>query len=213
MKTNLKLKIRKHLIVVLFAVLVIIFAVLQGLYDWHLHREDNNNLASQPIIISLVNNAINNVDVSAPVEAQTGQVYFPDARLMLPSPGENLSLRQIEYANTTSTSAPLDMQVTTKSILNEAENNLLTAQANALGAHKDTQAELLAIFRQVPNLQACARGVQLFYSQQHEERSDYRLQFTKKLSNGKTLYAYTETACTSSQLPALVNYLKQIESY
>jgi hypothetical protein len=65
----------------------------------------------------------------------------------------------------------------------------------------------------VPNLQACAEAVQLYYSAQNENGSTTKLQFMKKLDNGKTIYVYSETACSAEPLPALISYLKQIQSY
>jgi hypothetical protein len=215
MKHKFELEVRKRFLTVLFVILVIIFAIFQGLYDWHVHQvNDFNDQAffGQPLIVSLLDNAVNNLNAPAPVDAQTGQVYFPDVHLQLPAPSQNYALRKIEYANTSSDGS-FSLQVTSEGIISEAENKLLVAQANAQAAHKNYQNVLMAIYRQVPNLQACTRGVQLFYNAQNQTGSDYKLQFTKKLNNSKTLYAYTETTCVSQDLPTLINYLKQIQGY
>ncbi|MGH7237273.1 MAG: hypothetical protein ACREGF_01940, partial [Candidatus Saccharimonadales bacterium] len=188
MKHKLELKVQKRFLLVLFAVLVTAFAVLQGFYDWHLHKVNQTSLAGQLIITSLIDNAVNDLIAPAPIDAQTGQVYFPDLKLMLPVPGQNYGLRQAEDMSTPNAGHGLPfMQVTTKVIVNQAENKLLTAQGDAQNAHKDSQAQLSAIVRQVPSLEACARGVELFYSPQNN--SGYKLQFSKPLTSGKTLYA------------------------
>ena len=206
------LKVRQHLPITIGAILILAFIVFQGIYDWHVHQVNNQTLASQPLIASLIDNSVNNLNALAPVDAQTGQVYFPDVHLQLPAPDQNYGLRQIEYANVGSGDT-FGLQVTSKGIMSEAQNRLLTAQANAESAHKNSQDVLLAIFRQVPNLQACSRGVQFSYSSQSENGESAKLQFTKRLNSGKTLYAYTEMTCTSRQLPTLVDYLRQIQSY
>ena len=209
---KLIVKARQHLPITIGAALILAFMVFQGMYDWHVHQVNNQTLSSQPIIASLIDNSVNNLNTVAPVDAQTGQVYFPDVRLQLPAPNQNYALRQIEYANV-GDGTTFGLQVTSRGIMSEAQNKLLTAQANAESAHKDSQDVLVAIFRQVPNLQACSRGVQLSYSPRNENGESAELQFTKKLSSGKTLYAYTETTCTSQQLPTLVDYLRQVQSY
>ncbi len=205
-------KLRQNFPITIGAALILACMVFQGMYDWHVHQVNSQALASQPLIASLIDNSVNNLNAVAPVDAQTGQVYFPDVRLQLPAPNQDYGLRQIEYANI-GNGATFGLQVTSKGIMSEAQNKLLTAQATAESAHKNSQDVLVAIFGQVPNLQACSRGVQFSYSSQDENGGAAKLQFMKKLNSGKTLYAYTETTCTSRQLPTLVDYLKQIQSY
>jgi hypothetical protein len=212
MKLHIHPRFSNHFYIVLGAILGLMLIVFQGLYDWHVHQYESSSLASQPIITNLIDNAVNNLDKPAPVDAQTGQVFFPDVRLMLPAPDENYGLRQVIYADT-SVHNTFELQVTTQDILNMAENRLLISQADAQNANDSSQQVLQAIFKQVPTLQACARGVQMFYSPQNYAGPSFNLQFHKTLGNGKTLYAYTEPTCSLTQVPAFVSYLKNIQSY
>jgi hypothetical protein len=118
-------------------------------------------------------------------------------------------LQQIDYLNNIF-SGPLDLQVTSKEIIATAESKLLNAQG--INYLKNANVQEAAILKQVPNLQACTRGVQLFYAPQNNG-SNFQLQFSKKLNNGDTIYAYTEPTCQSPQLQGLVNQLKNIQSY
>lgn len=210
-KHKAQLHISKNLQIIVLALLIVALVVFQGIYDWHMHEVNDQTLSSQPLIASLIDNSVNNLNALAPVDAQTGKVYFPDVHLQLPAPGQNYALRQIEYANV-GNGDTFGLQITSKGIMSEAQNKLLTAQANAEAAHKTSSDILLAIFRQVPNLQACTRGVQFTYVPQSGGETT-KLQFTKQLNNGKTLYAYSESTCSSQQLPVLVDYLKQVQSY
>ena len=211
-KRNLEIKVRKHFLILLFAVLDIAGAVFQGIYDWYLHKQNNSQLAGQALISSLINKSVSNLDAPASVDAKTGQVYFPDAKLVLPAPTQNLSLRRVEYINMTN-GKNFNLQITTHNIVSNSEAKLLDAQSLAQSKNETRGKMLAAIFRQVPGLQACARGVQLFYRSQTGNGSGLKLQFTKKLNNGNTLYAYSEPACQAYSMPSLVKYLKQIQSY
>lgn len=201
----------RHFIFILGILVLVVCIISQLVIDWVIHQEATTAVASQPVIVSLIDDAVNNLVSPAPVNAQTGQVYFPDAKLVLPQPSQDFSVREIEYTNITFNNS-FALQVTSKSIVALAETKLLTAYANAQSSSATNSKALQAVYNQVPNLQACARGVQLFYTAQ-QGRSSLTLQFTKKLNSGKTLYAYTEPTCSSQQLPVLVDYLKQIQSY
>ena len=66
-------------------------------------------------------------------------------------------------------------------------------------------------FTSVPSLQACTRGVQLFYSKQNLG-GDFIFQSSHKLSDGRTLYVYSENDCKQNQ-SAVVDLAKQAQSY
>lgn len=212
MKQKLKLHVRKPFVVVLLTVLVAALVGLQAAYDWHTYRQDNESLTGQPIIASLVDDAVNGLNAPAPVDAATGEVYFPDVKLMLPAPSQNYGLRQVLYANL-SNGSNFNLEVTTQGIVNQSETKLLTAEATAQGQSENGNQTLQAIFRQIPNLQACVRGVQLFYQPQATSGSSLSLAFTKQLASGKTLYAYTDSTCKAEAMPDLVNYMRGVQSY
>ncbi|MFZ1484255.1 MAG: hypothetical protein WAS36_04565 [Candidatus Saccharimonadales bacterium] len=106
----------------------------------------------------------------------------------------------------------LEVQITTSDIMNTAETKLWTSgQAGQL--EDGARGEAYAMFSEVPNLQACARGVQLFFSpQEFDDSTVQSLRATKTLANGKTIYLYTDSTCKGN-LAELAEYVKQVQSY
>jgi hypothetical protein len=208
----MKSKLPKHVFLVIVSILLLGIIISQGIFDWHFRHRVSSVITGQPVVVSLIESDINDLLKPAPVLAQTGQVYLPDVKLMLPPPDQNNSIDQLVYINANAVS-PLDLEITTRQILSGAEDKFLVAQAAAENTHQSPQNEFKTIMSKVPNLQACAEAVQLYYSAQNENGSTTKLQFMKKLDNGKTIYVYSETACSAEPLPALISYLKQIQSY
>jgi Tfp pilus assembly protein PilE len=211
-KTNKKrffTRSKMKLIIVLVVVLLLGQLTLDGFVIKNFVYPDAA-VSSELLISSLLTNGVSQLNKPAPVDPMTGDIYFPDAHLMMPPYPE---LGQVEYDYDTR-SQPYVLHITTSNIISAAQTKLLTAQATAEDYHAVNQKYVLrSVFDQVPNLQACARGIQLFYQTvNYGSGSDYVLQASKKLTNGKTIYIYTEDGC-KQDVSQIVSYVKQIQSY
>lgn len=135
--------------------------------------------------------------IDAPVEAKTGEVYFPSARLFVPPPQGSLDVLTYSY-DEDDKSQPADFSVSNKRIFTINASKLYAANS------------LTELFDKVPKLQACQRGINIRYSQTNETYVG-ALKQTVPLSNGKSLYMYVDSSCP--ELEELLPLLKQIKTY
>jgi hypothetical protein len=194
---------KKKIVIKILALVVALFIIGQIAFDVRAYWEYRWN-GNTTVIADLILSAVNELHKPAPIEASTGKVYFPDARLVLP-PSD--PFMQVIYSNVGDSKTP-ELQVTTKGVVSQAGVKLLIAQSST----PDSVKQINGVFDAVPNLQACARGVQIFYSPQKDNGQQFVLKATKELANHKKLYFYTETVCRED-LDMLLTYLKQIQSY
>jgi len=147
----------------------------------------------------------------APVEAKTGKIYIPQARLVLPP---YTGFGQVEYmydaGQHTSNNATV-INLTSSSIINSAINKLWIdiAKANnltALNSHNPPN-----FITSMPSLVACTRGVRIFYSKQNLS-GNYIFQNSHKLSDGRTLYIYSNNHCKQNQ-SAIITLASEAQSY
>lgn len=147
----------------------------------------------------------------APVDAKTGKIYIPQAHLVLP-PYTGFS--QVEYmyvaGQHTSNNATV-INLTSSSIINSAISKLWIdiAKANNLTALQSHNPP--SFFTSAPSLIACTRGVQIFYSKQNLS-GNYVLQNSHKLSDGRTLYIYSDNRCKQNQ-SAIITLASEAQSY
>ena len=205
-KPKIKTPILRKLLIITSIVVVALAVLGQVVLDAYMYR----NIVypgGQNSMINFVINSIDNLRVPAPIDPKTGDVYLPEAHLVLPPRPD--STMQLLYNDNSSAEDGTNTEVTTRTILSRAESRLWSAQAEgtAPGWHHDP----MAMFNQVPNLQACARGVQIFSKPQTQNRT-FRLKETKQVADGRTLYMYTESTC-QFDLTALTNYINQVQSY
>ena len=185
-------------------VAVSLLALSQLTFDAYVYR----NVAQpsdQSGITNLIINAVETLRKPAHVDPKTGDVYLTEVRLVLP-PQAGFATPLL-YSDSISQEGGTNAEVTTRAILSRAESKLWSAQPESPSWQHDSS----RMFDEVPNLQACARGVQLF-SQPQTQTNNFRLKATKQLADGRTLYMYTETTC-KYDLTTLTDYLKQIQSY
>lgn len=147
----------------------------------------------------LVTMAINNLKTPAPIEAKTGDVYFPQAKLYLPAE-QNKDDLWLVYSYFKDDSADvLDFSISNRMVIGQLESKLYSAQ---------TQKQL---FDQIPRLQACARGVKVSFEPLKPDEIGAQLQYSGTLQNGKTLYLYAEKTCP--EIGPTVDTLKNLQSY
>jgi len=166
---------------------------------WCVQRLQNNQqeAADMAAIIPIrlfILQAAEITKTDAPIEPKTGDIYFPEARLYLPA---SPALSKITYAPAADTGNGVTLSVSTKAIFHQAAVPMHNAKDND------------ELFQGVPKLQACQRGVKLVYSRMDDEQIELR--HTIPLSNGKTLYMYTEKLCP--ELNETADALKNISPY
>ena len=150
--------------------------------------------ASVTRLASLITLAMRGLKADAPVDPQTGTVYFPEARLSLPADKDTLPIYTYNYDSSSD-----ELSVSTR--------GLTEGMAGRLFSASDTD-ELMS---RVPHNQACSRGVRLTYTDKPSEAESLTRKATVTLSNGKTLHIFTESACP--ELTPVANALTSIRSY
>lgn len=206
-KPHSKIRVLRKPLIITGILVALLLVLSQVVFDAYVYR-NTIQPGDQSVITNLVINAVRNLRKPAAIDPKTGNVYLTEAHLVLP-PQTSFATQQILYSDNTTADAGTNVAVTTRAILSRAESKLWSAQAEARapGWHHDPT----AVFKQVPNLQACASGVQLF-SKPQAQNKNFQLKATKQVADGRTLYMYTETTCTYD-LTALTDYLKQAQSY
>ena len=160
--------------------------------------------AHDTVLLSMISQAVDGLYKPAAVEANTGNSYFPEARLYVTRQPSNPVLLYNYFAD----GNQMSFNVTAANVLSAGKSKMWAAYANE-SRHGDTKA-FNAMFSEVPNLQACARGLQLFYMPQTQP--NLTESFAVPLTNGKTLYGYTEQACHQNLQP-IVDTFKTVRSY
>ncbi len=196
----------KKPLVIFTGIVLAVFLVLQVVFDAYVYLGFIRPGDTMPIT-SLIINAVEGRSLPAPIDPPTGKVYLTEGKLVLPPPDRSMKILISSPAGSDGSTV---LNITTTNILQEAEAKLWSAQSVSSGGRYANA--LSDVFASVPNLQACARGVQLFFQKPNIDSPAFQLRATKVLADGRTLYFYTETTCQTDQTP-LVNYLKQAQSY
>lgn len=136
----------------------------------------------------------------APVEARTGDVYFPESKLYLPRPNivQTITYNYIEGdASNLEVDIQPELSISTEPIWG----------TTSLYQAKDSK----ALFNEIPKFLACSRGVKLVYQAIPNNSTSHDLKHTVYLNNGKTLYIYQEKLCP--ELNNLVDQLTNIRTF
>lgn len=176
------------------AILILVGTVL-GIYKVRYYN-DAANQAGLVQIRELILLAVRGLKKDAPVEPRTGDVYFPESKLYLPSPGMTLPLTYL-YDKGDVTNSQAELSISTYPV--RGTESLYTARTQE------------SLFAAVPKLQACSRGIKLVYQQFPDSDADNELKHKVQLNNGKTLYIYLEKACP--ELIETADLFKSIQSY
>ncbi len=205
-KTKTRTKTRQNLrfilagIALLFAGQIVFDACL-----WHRSRP-----TSDGVIENLVIRAVDGLLDPLPIDAQSGKGYVASVRLVLPGVPPQLTGLMYSYFPAVD-SSPAELHFTTNSIMSAAKSKVLSAGVNPA---RDVRQSTEAAFKQIPNLQACSRGVSIVIDKPLESTTDALKDLgSKKLSDGRTVYLYSETGCAYDVINSLAQYIKQVESY
>jgi len=185
---------RKALLIFLAVVFVLIGASYQIVSSYIYKYNLAADLASIVSIRELVLNAADGTRTNAPIDAKTGDTYFPQARLYLPA---NPDVTQLTYFYDANGLSGQELSISRRSVFNQNAVKLYSAM------------NITQLFNAIPKVQSCQRGIRLQYKMTKDELSE--LKQTIVLNNGKTLYAYQETACP--ELNYTTSLLKNLRAY
>lgn len=180
----------------LVAIVVVGFAGLYGyIYYKDVVKASFDQTAVGPIR-ELVILAMENINREAPVDPKTGDVYFPPSKLFIPY-SESSTINLTYRVNPAIDNTPEELVISQK--------GLGIAESQAYAAKNVEE-----FFSSVPKMQACQRGLRLYY-QEITDRPELQLKTTVNLKSGKTLYIYGEQECTG--LDALLIDVKNIQEF
>lgn len=196
--------------------LLITFIIAQIIFDgivvWR-YVHVVNPAQSDPLVATMLFRSINDLYSPVPTEAKTGDQYESHARLVIPA----YNTRDILYAYTPKNGQiSASVSFTTRQIISEGENQTIRAYYDSFTKNTYSKDQLGkafgALFNELPSLQSCARGVQVFEATQTDNNLNNR--GTKMLQDGRKLHFYTEEKCTQQdKLNELLDVIKQVNSY
>lgn len=183
----------------IYAAIVLVILVLATLFYGFLKISYYNKVVDQANIVSireLILLAVRGVKKDAPVEARSGDIYFPESRLYLPNPGLPLSLTYL-YDSGDITDSQAELSVSTYPV--RGTEKLYSSQ------------NMEELFAAVPKLQACSRGIKLVSQKFPQDDANNQLVQTVNLSTGKDLFVYIEKDCP--ELYETAQLFKNIKAY
>lgn len=128
-------------------------------------------------------------------DPKTGDIYFPEAKLYLPV--QNVS--KLTY-NVIPGNEHTDLTVSSSAVFNQ------------MAAELYSTSNMEEMFKRVPHMQACSRGVEVMHTPLAASELEAKEQVaTVQLNNGKAVHIYTERACP--ELKSTAEALKQLRSY
>ena len=143
--------------------------------------------------------SIQSLKSPAPVDAKTGDVYFPDAKLFVSKPpsGTTLTYSYDDFSTVGQLSKPV-LSISSSQLINEILPDLYNAQNS------------FELFEELPHLQACQRGVSIA-SNPITDDAEVKLHHEQKVADGRNLYIYTDNRCAEAE--RIIDALKNLQSY
>jgi hypothetical protein len=164
----------------------------------YIERYDRSyDQANGVVTRELILRAAEGTKTPAPVDPKTGDIYFPEARLYLPS---NQIVKALTYGyGSVGENGQDQLSISSRSVFNRTAARLYTAQNTA------------EMFSAVSQLQSCQRGMKLSYTKLTQSSDIDELKQTVILNSGHELYVYVEKDC--SQLNDLAIQMKAVQAY
>lgn len=160
------------------------------------YYNDAANQAGLVQVRELILLAMRGTKKDAPVDPQTGDIYFPESGLYLPNPGLPMTITYY-FDKGNGTDSPYELSVSTYPV--KGTHTLYTVTN-----HEE-------MFAAVPKLQACSRGVKIVQQKFPGDDSQNELKHTVNLVDGRVLFIFLEKDCP--ELDDLADTLKNIKSY
>jgi hypothetical protein len=196
-KNSKSFAIKRVLVPSVLAILVVA-AIVQSLLIAYLLYQ--NRILDNARISSLIQQAADGLNQPVSKDPRSGEVFISEARLTLPPVPAQLGQIVYSYSGPYANFQPF---------LRLARQNSISSSASQLLAGG---ASVEKTFSAVPKMQACTRGITVSYADYAEQTGQPgpTAAGKKVLSNGKTVYFFTEPLCPE---PDLLKYAKQIDSY
>ncbi|MEI6481386.1 MAG: hypothetical protein WCO19_03725 [Candidatus Saccharibacteria bacterium] len=151
------------------------------------------NLANVTQTRELITLASDGRNKKAPVDAPSGNVYFPQSRLFVTRPDILFELTYYYQPAMDGNKEELSVSVEP------------TYGSSPIYSAKN----MLELYSAVPKYQACNRGVRVVYDKITDQK--FTLNHTVDLNNGKKVYLYSEKSCP--ELSTLADVLTNLKSY
>lgn len=191
-KRTKKLNTKNKVFVGVLILLILIGIVFSGLKVYH-YVTTLNQSAIEPLR-ELILSAARGSKKNAPVEAKTGDIYFPESRLFLPNPGIPVA---ITYAASIEDGTGFASGINVSTYPVWGSTQLYSANNSE------------RLYEAMPKFQACLRGISVVYSPVADEQTE--LKQTVTLGNGRVAYVYQEKNCP--ELNDLADSFKNLQSY
>ncbi len=190
---------KQNIVIIVLSVLVGMLVIGMAIGGFFMSFIWQNQMSESNLkITTLILQAVDDLDIPIPIDAQTGKAYIPQVRLVLPIKPSTIA-PELEYRYSAAQGEfPEELSI-------PHTHGIWRARSAMIGARTFDD-----IFNIVPKLQACSRGYKLSFSPKNDEQE--KLIFTKKLADGRDLYVYLENVCDEPN-EDFENYLKQINSY
>lgn len=183
-------------LVVLIAATVALIAVTSYIISGKIiYAKQSLDQVSIVQIRQLIITAIDGLNKDAPVEAKTGDVYFPESRLYVPNPRSAIKL--VYNWQPASDNTPEQLSVT----LSQVPGTTQLYSSN----------NMTELFNTVPKVQACSRGVKVLKVEAPATNDIGELKKTFSLDDGSTVYLYSEDACP--EMSQVVEVLTKLRTY
>lgn len=135
----------------------------------------------------------------AAVDAKTGDVYFPEAKLYLPRGDKVLDeYFYTYYDRRTGVGEGHELSIVSKSVMQRAISSLYGAR------------DSVGVFNKMPHAQACARGI-LLTDAPLAQLDGRKLDHRQTSVDGRVWYVYTSPKC--SELVDIAPEIRQLQSY
>jgi hypothetical protein len=186
---------KKKIIAVMLAIILVLSGAVLGIQKARYYN-DTANQANIVQIRELILLAVQGLKKNAPVEPHTGDIYFPESKLYLPNPNITLPLTYLDD----------------KGDVTNSQGELSVSTFPVRGTEALYSASNVdELFKAVPKLQACSRGIKLVYEKFPQDDMQNLLKHTVHLENGRDLYVYLEKDCPV--LSDTADLFQNIKSY
>lgn len=196
---------KKSLIIALAVLLMLIF---QGVIDYSLWHNWNNYDPSN--IRELVIQAGDNLYKRPAVDPKTGDIYFYEAQLYIPSPGgitSSLHYNAIPINDGGRTGT--ELYLSSRGWI-EGHTKLYLQADNTAGS----QISLKTFFDRVPEFQACSRQFMIGFDKAGASMGpEYQLSQSRTLASGRVLYLYANNKCGVDDSDFVTRYFLNLQSY
>ncbi len=172
---------------IVFLVKMFVLNPLSTAYD------SSGTVAIREIVID----AARGLKADAMVDPKTADIYFPQAKLFLPAAKE-FSIESYTYAHEPNGEYGKELSVSTKHLFSKSAIKLYSAE------------DVTKMFEQIPQLQACQRGVRIL---EKDPGLDDKTPLLQKITvdDGRTLYMFGEEKC--SELADVAERLTALKSF